>query len=329
MNVSVALCTYNGEKYIKEQLKSILNQTYDPYEIVICDDKSSDETTKKIRNIKQENPDLINLYLNGENVGIERNFGRCIERCSGDVITISDQDDIWHEEKIEREVDAYLENDVSLVFHNSAIVNNNLKRQGDLWSSAGYKALECMDQEYHLQELTKKNFVQGCTMLFDAELVDYINPIPEEWEYDYYIAVIAAMQNGLHPIGDELLYYRQHEEQAIGSPEDGLLRQCGDWIQSSVARDRHNFHQTELDRWEQVLTVGEMMPDTSSTKMSTLHQKCLFEEYRSNIYDSGVGVLPSFECFFDNWRSERYTQFTDNPRVHATKDLFGAFTTAF
>lgn len=325
MQVSVALCTYNGDQYIEQQLESILNQTAELYEIVISDDCSTDSTIDKLREYEQEYPNLIKLYSNDVNLGIVENFSRCINRCSGDVIAISDQDDIWDEEKIEREIKIYSQKDVSLVFHNSTIVTDSLKPQGNFWSSARYRVPKCVNQPYLLQALTKQNFVQGCTMLFDSDLKDYILPIPDEWKYDYYISVIAAIKGRLYAIDDELLLYRQHDRQAIGSPEKSTVKQVNYWIQNSLAMDRHTYHEKEAKKWKDVLQIERDIGDTSPQASEIIRGKYLFEKNRAKIYDPAVGVQRSIENIGANWRSGKYEIYVDNPRIHAMKDLLSAF----
>jgi glycosyltransferase involved in cell wall biosynthesis len=98
--ISIAMCTYNGERFIKEQLDSILNQTYKNFELIITDDDSSDKTITIIKEyIKQDK--RIKLYQNNSNLGFIKNFEKAISLCSGDYIVLADQDDIWKVNKLE------------------------------------------------------------------------------------------------------------------------------------------------------------------------------------------------------------------------------------
>ena len=110
MKLSVALCTYNGEKYIKEQLESILNQTVAIDEIIICDDRSNDKTTAIIEQFQAEYPDKISLHKNHANLGSTKNFEKSISICTGDYIFLSDQDDIWKANKVEKIIQYFLLN---------------------------------------------------------------------------------------------------------------------------------------------------------------------------------------------------------------------------
>jgi len=92
--ISVALCTYNGELYLREQLESILKQTFPPDEIIICDDGSTDTTIKILEEFRRKSFIPVKVYYNKENLGVSKNFEKAISLCSGDIIFLSDQDDV-------------------------------------------------------------------------------------------------------------------------------------------------------------------------------------------------------------------------------------------
>ena len=103
--VSVVLCTYNGEKYIREQIDSILNQEYLPKEIIIQDDGSTDGTLSVIQEYAEKEP-IIKIHKNNRGRGINSNFFDAMSKASGDYIAISDQDDIWAKEKLKWQVES-------------------------------------------------------------------------------------------------------------------------------------------------------------------------------------------------------------------------------
>jgi glycosyltransferase involved in cell wall biosynthesis len=96
MDLSIALCTYNGAAYLKEQLESIAAQTRTPYELVISDDQSTDDTLRLIQEFAATAGFPVRLSVNESNLGIAKNFEKAISLCRGDVIVLSDQDDVWH-----------------------------------------------------------------------------------------------------------------------------------------------------------------------------------------------------------------------------------------
>lgn len=131
MKVSVAMCTYNGEKYIEEQLNSILHQTKID-EIIICDDGSKDKTLEICNEILKSSNVEYTLKLN-KNLGFAKNFYQAITLCSGDIIFFCDQDDIWKENKIDLMCQVFNNDpDTLLVFSNAYITNENLEVTGNL-----------------------------------------------------------------------------------------------------------------------------------------------------------------------------------------------------
>jgi len=100
MKTSIALCTYNGEQYLKEQLESYAYQTQLPDELIVCDDGSTDSTIDIIREFADSASFSVKLYINEQNLGSTKNFEKAIRLCTGDIIFLSDQDDVWREDKI-------------------------------------------------------------------------------------------------------------------------------------------------------------------------------------------------------------------------------------
>ena len=122
MRVSVALCTYNGAKYLPDQLKSMELQTRKPDELVVCDDRSTDETLDILRAFKKTCLFRVRLYENESNLGSTKNFEKTIRLCHGDIIFLADQDDVWQSGKIERILAAFEEHpDAGYVFSNASM----------------------------------------------------------------------------------------------------------------------------------------------------------------------------------------------------------------
>ena len=133
--VSIAMCTYNGEKYIEEQIESILNQSYKNLEIIICDDNSTDNTTKLIESyIKVDS--RIKIFRNKQNLGFIKNFEKAISLCNGEYIALSDQDDIWKLNKIELYLKKIKDNiliysDLDMIDENGNLIGKNFARGKD------------------------------------------------------------------------------------------------------------------------------------------------------------------------------------------------------
>ncbi|PZX94834.1 glycosyltransferase family 2 protein [Flavobacterium aquariorum] len=222
MKTSVAMCTYNGEKYIKEQLESIFNQTVAIDEIIICDDGSNDKTITIIELIQIENPNKISLYKNQINLGSTKNFEKAIEFCSGDYIFLSDQDDIWKENKVEKVIQHFFKNpSTEAVFTNGDLFNGENKKieTHSLWDSVFFMENQLskpIDLYQHI--LFKANMVTGATLCIKKEIKKLILPIPniKKFYHDEWIAIVIASRNNLEYLTDKLISYRIHSSQQSG-----------------------------------------------------------------------------------------------------------------
>ena len=224
MKLSVALCSYNGAKYIKEQIDSILNQTMPVHEIVVCDDGSTDETLQIVEKIHGDAPTDIRVYKNEKKLGVCANFQKAINFCKGDVVFLSDQDDIWMQEKVESVVD-YLENhpQIDVVFTDAALIdadgNSSALVPANLW---GYHFTE-IDRRVFDSGMQLESFVNGRVHATGAtmavrRLFIVEHPFLPLWNrgevmHDYAITLLAAEGNRLGYIDQTLIKYRLHQNQ--------------------------------------------------------------------------------------------------------------------
>jgi glycosyltransferase involved in cell wall biosynthesis len=222
MKTSVAMCTYNGEKYIKAQLKSILNQTVAIDEIVICDDGSNDKTIEIIEQIQLESPNKISLYKNQGNIGSTKNFEKAISICIGDYIFLSDQDDLWKVNKVEKIIQHFSENpSTEAVFTNGDLINEKDEKikENTLWDSIFFIENK-LEKPINLFKLisSKRNMVTGATLCIKKETKQFILPFPEikKYYHDEWIAIIIASRKKIDYLTEELISYRIHSGQQIG-----------------------------------------------------------------------------------------------------------------
>jgi glycosyltransferase involved in cell wall biosynthesis len=209
--VSIALCTYNGEKYILEQLDSILNQTYKPIEIIIVDDCSSDNTVQIIQEYQQKYS-LIKLYCNSFNLGIVKSFNRALSLCGGDYVALSDQDDIWFPNKIEELINNIGDN--LLIHSDSILIDNSM----NIISPSHFLSAKKFKDKSHFIDYLISNNVTGCTVMVSKQLLTLALPIPENFYiHDHYLALIASFYGKLKFLDKPLLYYRQHSQNTIGA----------------------------------------------------------------------------------------------------------------
>lgn len=219
--ISIAMCTYNGEAYLSDQLASILNQTQQPDELVVCDDASTDNTLQVLDQFTKEASFPVRVYRNEQKLGATKNFEKAISPCTGDFIFLSDQDDVWMPEKVERVLQAFMNNpDAGYVFSDALIVDTVLRPMGyTMWQSIKFTRGQRrqFEQRKQLALLLNHNVATGATMAFQARLKSVILPIPEEAIHDEWIAWLASSL-GMYGvfIEEPLIHYRQHTQQLIG-----------------------------------------------------------------------------------------------------------------
>lgn len=211
MKVSVIMTTYNGEKYIVDQLKSILNQSRHADEVLVFDDVSNDNTVSLINDFIADN-NLSNwkLYVNKENLGWKRNFMQGILSASGDVFFLSDQDDLWHPKKIEIMADVFSkENGANLVVC-------NYLRFGT--SDSNKLSNKCVELGYHIQNNRLKNWnipYPGCTYAIKKEFFYHIKDLwMDGMAHDYFIYEAAWLSNSIFVCDSILHFFRRHNESA-------------------------------------------------------------------------------------------------------------------
>lgn len=225
--ISVAMASYNGEKYILEQLESIYNQTVKVDEIIIVDDCSKDGTVAVIKDFMETHPECkVRLYENEANLGYKKNFYKAMSLCDGEIIFLCDQDDAWEEYKVEmlrKILDEYEE--VSLV--SSSFMHIDGRGNKDNGNRRAYKKrmrkneLICVPVE----DLIFHNISQGCSMAMRKEIKDlYLEHFTEELPHDWMLNVIAAMQKKCYYLNKALFYYRIHDNNTIGLNENLTLK---------------------------------------------------------------------------------------------------------
>lgn len=222
MKTSVALCTYNGEKFLSQQLDSILNQTSPIDEIVVCDDCSTDSTISILRSYSEKNPGKFNIISNDHNLRSVKNFEKTISLCNNDIIFLCDQDDIWSPNKVEKILEIFeKKNNISAICTNGNIIDENSLNIDTIPVWDFPKLVEengYIFDKYNILNLVD-NFCTGATMAFRKKLIDQIIPIPliDEMHHDRWIALVAVLHDELYFLDEKLISYRRHATQQVGS----------------------------------------------------------------------------------------------------------------
>ena len=238
MKISVAMCTYNGTKYLKEQLESIFTQTLRPDEIVITDDCSSDDTAAVAEKLLSGSGISHKVIINEKNSGVRRSFGSCIRACSGDIIFTADQDDVWDKDKIRLFADEFEKDEKTVfVFSNGELVDAELKSLGsDVWTSLNLRRAGMCDhipQEKYRQLMMYYWAVPGTMMAFRRDFMEKAFPIPEKggWLHDSWLAINAPAFGNVVSIDKPLTLYRQHGKNTVGVKAASRSRRMEDKIQ--------------------------------------------------------------------------------------------------
>lgn len=249
MKISIALCTYNGAAHLVQQLESILGQTRVPDELVVCDDLSSDNTTAIVKDFAVKASFPVRLYSNTENIGSTKNFEKAITLCSGNIIVLSDQDDVWYPEKLMRIETVFLNSPrVGAVVTDAEMVDERLNHlEYSLWGSLKFSRFQQkrVTKGEAFEVLLKHNFATGITMAFRAEFKNFILPIPANWVHDGWIGLLIAAMADLAIIPELLNKYRQHTNQQIGATKKGFLKQLSDAEQKDSS-----FYQTVFEQYK-------------------------------------------------------------------------------
>lgn len=233
MKISVALCTYNGEKFLHQQIDSILNQTIQVDEIIICDDGSQDQTKKILFEYQKQFPEIFKIYINEKNLRSVKNFEKAISLCTGDIIFLSDQDDSWAQNKVEIYLDYFKQNpNIDVICSNGFIIDensNNLEKY-TVWDAPQLLAKNNQEIDYFKVFNTVGNFATGAAMAIRKSFVDKILPFPtiEGLHHDEWIAVISAEQQKFAFLNEKLFSYRTHSDQQVGGisyPKDEASKQ--------------------------------------------------------------------------------------------------------
>lgn len=218
--LSVAMCTFNGVPFVEAQLRSIAGQTRRPDELVVSDDGSVDDTADAVASFARTAPFPVRSIVNERRLGSAKNFEKAISECTGNLIALADQDDVWHPDKLavqERVIDSAA---LDAVFSNADVVGPDLRPLGyRMWDALGFgdSEREVIRAGRAVSLLLRMDVVTGATLVFRSTLRGAILPIPDGWIHDAWIALVAAAVGRLGFVERPLVEYRQHDGNQIGA----------------------------------------------------------------------------------------------------------------
>lgn len=211
--ISIAMTTYNGEKYISAQIDSILSQTVSDFELVVCDDVSTDNTVDILKDYALKDCRL-KLCCNGQNLGFKNNFAKAISLCKGEYIAFCDQDDVWTNDHLEVLLREIGEN--YLIAGNNLLVDENLKPLGITFFESNLFSKKKYPQNIDILKkiLLSGNCFQGASMLLSRKILDFYLPLPETIKYhDSWLSALACSLNKFTSCETVITKYRQHDRQ--------------------------------------------------------------------------------------------------------------------
>jgi glycosyltransferase involved in cell wall biosynthesis len=244
--VSVALCTFNGADYIAAQVESILRQDHPADEIVLSDDASSDDTVAIVERIVADwvgpRPRLL-VIRNASPLGVIANFEQATTACTGDLIALCDQDDVWRRDKLalfvalfnSRPGLPFAHSDATLVTEDLEPLKHSLLQSLEI---SAKERQELVDGRSY-RAFIRRNLATGATAVFRRSLLEYAIPFPEEWIHDEWLAIIAASLSSTMLIDDELVDYRQHDNNQIGAQKPDLRYKFRKLIEPREERNAH------------------------------------------------------------------------------------------
>jgi len=217
--IGICLATYNGEKYIEEQLKSIFSQTYQHFKLYISDDNSSDRTLEVVRAFQKLYPEQIDVMANRRRLGVVRNFEQILLSCNEKYIALCDQDDIWANDKLEKQLNVLIEHEKANM---PILVHSDLKmidsKNHMLYNSYfRYRKIK-LTKNKSVNKIISHNGVMGCSVLMNSTLVEMALPFPQKLDvHDYWLALVNEVFGIRITIEQPLVNYRIHENNTSNS----------------------------------------------------------------------------------------------------------------
>ena len=218
--ITVLLAVYNGEKFLKPQIESILNQTVRDIKILIRDDGSNDKSPEIIAEYASKFPNKISV-IKGEPTGSAvSNFGEMLKQCDDDYIMFADQDDVWFEDKVQKTFDAMLkaeseDPDLPVLVHTDLVVTDS---ELNTISDSFFNYQKIIPEDLTINKLLVQNYVTGCTVMINRILKNRAIPIPESAAmHDWWLALAASAFGKIVTVNQPLMYYRQHGQNHVGA----------------------------------------------------------------------------------------------------------------
>lgn len=317
-SVSVALCTWQGERYVAAQLRSIAAQSVRPDQVVVMDDASTDGTWAVLEQeadaLRAAGIDVV-LRQQERNVGYVRNFESALSACQGDIVFLCDQDDLWRTHKVATFLQAFAERpDVQLLHSDAQLVDG----QGAALDATLFQALgidrQVLDREHRgegFELLMGRNIVTGAVAALRRGLLAQALPVADGWIHDEWLALVAAAEGGLDSIEQVTTDYRQHGGNQVGARRRGLVERA---VGSGQAR--RSYLAGALARLHSLQARARLrQPALDAAQTVTLEQRLRHAQARAEL---PAALMPRLLQVAREVGSGRYHRFSNGLRSAAS-----------
>jgi len=314
------MCTYNGARHLREQLDSIAAQLRPPDELVICDDGSTDATRAIIRDFAASVPFAVHFNINAQNLGSTKNFERAISLCRGDLIALSDQDDVWLPGKLAQlEAEFDRAPNIGLIFTDAEVVDEDTRPAGyTLWEKLPVRPAELqrLRSRRAIDGLLEGSTVTGATMAFRGRFKELVMPIPNDLPiiHDAWIAILVAAVSEVLPFALPLVRYRQHGEQQVGAKE---RKRDEGGVKKAMRRTTSYHEMIEIGTQVQQRLAERRDVYKSDEALSRLAARLTHLRMRANLPEH---ALPRLTCVVRELLTGRYCLYSRG-LFSAAKDL--------
>ncbi len=304
---AVVLCTYNGERFLSQQLESLRAQTLQPASYVLSDDASTDGTWALLQAFAADRVDAgceVILHRNEANLGYVRHFEQALRRANADVLFPCDQDDVWHPCKIERMAAVFAARPGLLLLHGDAHLVDG---EGEPLGRRLFEVLEvtpgemkAMHEGRAFEVLLRRNIVTGAVMAMRQRLLATALPVGDGWAHDEWLAMLGAMQGEADTLDEVLIDYRQHGGNQIGVRQRSLVQK-----HLGIGVERREFLRRLVGRQQSLLAYLQTH-EPHHRNIEEIRDRLAHARFRASLDSRGLTRLRQV---VGEWRRGRYSRY--------------------
>lgn len=285
ITVTVLLAVYNGEKYLEQQISSLLNQSFRDIKIIIRDDGSTDSSQDIIDSFCEKYPEIISCIKGNPTGSAKLNFSKLLEHCDDDYIMFCDQDDIWLPKKIETTLAAMkaVENGGEtpvLVHTDLSVVDQEL----NVISRSFFDFQQLKQEKLNLPRLLVQNYVTGCTVMLNRALVKKCGKVPENCiMHDWWLALTAVLFGEIVCVSEPTILYRQHADNQVGAKASYGFAFIKRKL-STLKEVRKNYNETYIQAKALLDCYGDVLTEQQKNLIKTyckIPGMCKFKRIRT------------------------------------------------